>query len=126
MNRQLEQLDRLLQSYLTHANDLINTLSEREFYEKHSDWDTLTLVNLIDLIFHNITGENDFHDFYERFDAPFLAKGDKPIAWGPRFLPDLIQDQIISGNDIKIRAKKIRKLYDKCIKLERKFKPRKK
>lgn len=82
--------------------------------------DHIIFHELRNAFFSIITGEPNFNKFYERFDAPAVRTG-KPVAWGPRFYPDMINDEIWADErDIGDRIKTIRKLYRKCINLEKK------
>ena len=123
-NKSLKLIDNLIKNYLNHSNDLLEP--RHDMPEKYSKWDIETYLSLRNLLFFALTNESDFDSFYDRFDAPALAKGDKPIAWGPRFWPDLISDAIWSDDHINDRVKKIKKFYNKCIKLEKEFKKNKK
>lgn len=99
--------------------------SENEPYLEHirGEMDHIIFYELRNVFFSIITGEPDFDKFYGRFDAPAIRTG-KPVAWGPRFLPDLISDDIWAyERSLSERVRNIKKLYKKCISLEKNHQP---
>lgn len=94
--------------------------------ERHEMWgttDSKIFYELRNVYFSILTGEPDFDKFYDRFDSPCSDNG-KPIAWGPRFWPDMISDEILDCNKktLQARIKEIQRLYKKCLKLEKNYK----
>jgi hypothetical protein len=85
--------------------------------------DVIIFYELRNAFFSLITGEPNFNKFYERFDAPGVRTG-KPVAWGPRFLPDMMNDEIwnFDKRSLNDRVKTIKKLYKECLKLEKNHK----
>jgi len=123
----LEVANRLINDYFEFTSKRYRKLGERKFDSIYGVWDRQSFYNLRNLFFNLVTGEGSFDNFYNRFDAPRTAKGDKPIAWGPIFLPDMI-DSIVWDIKLKFedKVKEINKLYKKCIKLEKDFKKKRK
>lgn len=117
----LENLDKLIRSYNDFSLSRYNKLGHRKFSKIYGKWDVETFYGIRNTFFTLVTGEPDFDKFYSRFDCPAVNKGN-PIAWGPRFLPDLMNDEFFSSEDISKRAKEVRRLYNKCKKLEKSFK----
>lgn len=121
----LELANSLIWSYWSFSCARYKKLGERKYDSIYKSWDVQSFYNLRNLFFNLVTKESNFDEFYSRFDAPGSTKGLKPIAWGPRFLPDMI-DTEIWNNEITLeqKIKRIEKLYQKCIKLEKEFKPK--
>lgn len=102
-------------------NTLYRTFRE-EFYLAHlGDVGSVIYYELSNLLFHSITGEEDFGKFEDRFDAPGHRTG-KPVAWTTRFIPDLIRDEIMSDRSTKEKVTKVMEMYDQCVKIEREAK----
>ena len=119
-NQALIELDRIIQAYL----DLTS-----KKWDEHGNmpkdmvsYDLETFYGVRNLFFNLVTRELNFDEFYNRFGTPGGGPKNLPIAWGPRFWPDLISDEMWSQEDVLVRAKKIKKIYDKSIKLEKAFK----
>lgn len=110
----------------TFADKRHRRLGERKFDSIYGAWDTHNLIVSRDLIFNLITGEKNFDLFYDRFDAPGTASGHKPVAWDRLFIPDKIDSAIWNDTvSIQERVKKVKRLYAKCVKIEKDFKAKK-
>jgi hypothetical protein len=119
----LELAESLIVNYSDFTSKRYNKLKDTTFESIYGQWDGQTYVDLRNLFFTLVTGEDDFDDFYDRFDAPATHKGKKPVAWGERFIPDMISDDIFDTRlDLENRVKRIEKMYKKCVKLEKEFK----
>ncbi len=120
-----EFVDSLIADYWDFSKKRYNKLGEKKYNSIYGSWDVQTFYNLRNLFFNLISGEPSFDKFYDRFDSPGNASGHKPIAWGSRFLPDLIDEEIWdTETKVEDKVKRIEKLYKKCIKLEKEFKPK--
>jgi hypothetical protein len=126
MTSTIEALDRLIKAHHTHAYKLVKEISYKKFELEHSDWDSDTFYAIRELFFHLATGDQNFQGFYNSFDAPGHTQGRRPIAWGPRFLPDLMDDQFWSDAPIKERMAEVERLYKQCIKVRKAFEKKKK
>ncbi len=123
----LEFAERLISSYRDFANKRYTKLGEKKFESIYGKWDVQNFYDFRNLFFNLITGEENFDRFYDRFDAPALPRGTKPIAWTTSFIPDLIDYEIWNTNaKLEDRVKNIEKLYGQCVKLEKEFKKKKK
>lgn len=121
----IDLVECLIVDYYDFSSKRYKKLGEKKYDSIYKSWDVQTWYNLRNLIFNLITDEPSFDKFYDRFDAPGSTKGLKPIAWGPRFLPDLINDEIWdTETKVEDKVKRIEKLYKKCVKLEKEFKPK--
>ena len=121
--RALRLVESLMVNYLNFTSKRYTKLKETTFESIYGPWDSQTYADLRNLFFNLITGEDDFDNFYDRFDAPGTAIRDKPVAWGPRFLPDMIGDELCSTkNGLEGKVKNVERLYKKCLKLEKEFK----
>lgn len=84
------------------------------FYDKHlAPWSNAQSALLRELMFREITGEQDFDAFYERMEK---IKG----AWEGGFLPDMIS--FVLGSEWHPLYKKralVRGYYDRCVEAER-------
>lgn len=122
----LEEINKASNIYRNTDDKLYSTFKE-SYYDTHfADWSSANYYLFRDLLFKLITGEGNFDDFYERFGSPGLDKGKKPIAWSSRFLPDEINDLLISTKvTTKEKVQGVQELYKKCIKLEKAFSKRK-
>jgi hypothetical protein len=121
----LEYANKVMMAYHNHTIKLINSLTDEVWIATHGEWDNASFYTFRNLFFNLITGEKDFEAFYDRFDSPGMPKG-QPIAWGPRFWPDMINDVFWRNEDLKVKVKEIQKLYQKCVVAEKNFKKRKK
>ena len=119
----IEKINKAANDYRLTDDKLYETFRET-YYDTHfAEWANSNYHLYVGLLFKLITGEDDFDSFYERFGSPGLDKGLKPVAWGPRFLPDEINDLLISTKiDTKEKVRSVKELYKKCVKLERDFK----
>lgn len=123
--RALDIVECLIAGYWDFSIKRYNKLGEKTYNSIYHSWDIQTYTNLRNVFFNLITGEDCFETFYHRFDAPGTAKGLKPIAWGPKFLPDMINDEIWDTKaKLEDKVKRIKELYNKCVKLEKEFKPK--
>ena len=121
--RALELAESLIVNYSLFTSKRYNKLKETTYESIDGQWDSQTYVDLRNLFFALVTGEDDFDHFYDRFDAPATHKGKRPVAWGARFLPDMISDDIFSTQKtLEHKTKSVEKLYRKCAKLEKEFK----
>lgn len=115
----IKMADQLIKVYWNFDTKRYNKLNENKYYVIYGKWSQDSYVLLRNLFFYLITKENDFDAFYDRFHAPALSDGSKPIAWGPRFLPDMINDLIWQDIPTRQKVKDILDLYKKCVKLEK-------
>lgn len=119
----------------------LKVLGDDKFDRIYGEWDTESFYQLRNLFFELITGEPDFDEFYDSFDAPATAKGNKPIAWGRevqkdkrfakffkngknehivRFLPDQIDDVVWDTSlPLKKKVSEIKTIYDMCKQLKK-------
>jgi hypothetical protein len=122
----LELAQSLIDSYLEFSHKRYDKLRDHTYNSIYGDWDSKTFYYLRRLFFNLVTGEQDFDKFYDRFGTPSSADKSKPIAWGPRFLPDMISDVIWErGRKLESKVKEISNLYKKCLKIEKDFKKKK-
>lgn len=113
--------DKILKQFLKFTNQRYDDLGEHEFKKIYQEMDSNLYVLLRDLLFKLITGEDNFDKFYDRFDAPALADGKKPVAWTRRFIPDIINDDLMSLQITTAdKYKRVLSLYKKCRRLEKK------
>lgn len=121
----LQYTDSLIKEYIDFRSARYKKLGEDKFDRIYHNWDVNSWYGLRNLFFNLITNESNFDDFYDRFDAPGTTRGYKPIAWGERFIPDLINDQIWDTEiTLEDKVKQVKKLYKKCVELEKDFKPK--
>jgi hypothetical protein len=121
----IDLVECLILAYMDLCAKRYQKLGEKKYIFIYHSWDVQTWYNLRNLFFNLITDEPSFDKFYDRFDAPGSTKGLQPIAWGPRFLPDLINDEIWdTKTKVEEKVKRIKKLYRQCIKLEKDFIPK--
>lgn len=112
----------LILNYNNFTSKRYKKLDQSKYDSIYGDWDTKTWYGLRNLFFVLITQEANFDSFYKRFDAPGSTKGERPVAWDDRFIPDLINDEIFdSDTKFDKKVKRIQKLYSKCLKLEKAF-----
>jgi hypothetical protein len=124
--RALVLVESLIVNYRNFSDKRYNKLKEHTYQAIYGKWDTKTWYDLTDLFFNLVTGEPDFQVFYSRFESPGMNSGTKPIAWDPRFLPDMINENIWDTSlELEDKVKKVEKLYQKCVKLEKEFKRKK-
>lgn len=114
----LKILDKIAEQYWSYSKRIPN------LENLWGTQDHIIFYELRNAFFSLITGEPNFDKFYQRFDAPAIRTG-KPVAWGPRFFPDMINDEIwnFDKRSLDARLKTIKKLYKKCIELEKNYKP---
>ena len=118
---------------LNRINDLIVTnrkfldrrfgrLGERTFLSIYGRYDSSCYYAYRDLFFYVLTKEPSFGRFYDRFASPngVDSGSKKPLAWGPRYWPDMICDVIYDLDmSVETKVKKIMELYKKCKKAEK-------
>lgn len=109
-------------AYRKLSSEQFRKLREEEYNLQFGDWDKDSFYAVRSLFLYLVTGEPDFEVFYRRFDATAFDHGHKPIAWGPGFWPDLMDDVFWSDEPLDIKVKQIKDLYAKCIKAEKAFK----
>lgn len=118
----VSHIDEAMKACRNITDKLYKELRDTYFQEKYGQDDSDSFVSLRNALFGAITGEPDFDDFYDRFDAPAMAKGLQPVAWGPRFIPDMIGDVLLDADmPVKTKIKEVQKMHKKCIDLEKKF-----
>ena len=120
-------VNNLIISYNEFTAKRYKKLHDKLYYAIYGEWDRSTWYALKDLFFNLVTGEPSFEAFYNRFDAPATAKGDRAVAWETRFIPDLMCDNMFDSKlGMEERVKLVKKDYNKCIKLEKEFKKKRK
>lgn len=119
----LKLVDKLIKEQNKFVDKQMKMYSTDGFYSLHGAFDSNVSNLQVELFFTLVTGEKSWDNFYDRFDSPGGSTGKQPIAWGPRFLPDMISDLIWDRklNTTK-KVKEIKKIYNECLRLEREFK----
>ena len=119
----LTLLNKSILNYQAYARICVDKAGDEDKTSKEfQDWDVATFYTYRSLFFNLITGEEDFDKFYDSFKAPADIRSDKPLAWGPRFWPDLMDDAIWSKTlTVEKKVEEIKALYEKCKKARRAF-----
>lgn len=121
--REIDLVECMILDYMTFVRKRYDKLGDRKYESIYGKWDRNTWTNLRNLMFKLVTGEDSFDSFYDRFSAPATDRGTHPVAWGPRFWPDMINDLIWDTTiEVEEKIKGIKELYDKSIALEKAFK----
>ena len=123
----LAEADRAIRAAVDLWFGMRDVLSESYIEKFLKSSDTKVERGLINIMFRLTTGcEEDFDDFYSSFNAPGTDHGEKPVAWGVRFLPDLMMDAFLSRSmSLKEKKKAVLEAYDGCITARAEFRKKK-
>ncbi len=116
MDKLFRQMDACFKDIKTFLGEKYDTLNDRTYEVRYSKFENKFWGAYTNYFFFAVTGEPDFHDFYERLE---VRVNDRPIAWDDNgFIPDRIGDVIWNGENLKEQVAEVKKLYAECKLLE--------